>query len=104
MKIGSSVGQICKRKNNGIDEWYLYEDKVNRISELKKGKTYYTKSKFRPLDAEDVDRNTKQQERASGNGYILINEVFELNEITRPFVEKWIIWANENIEKAVSLI
>lgn len=104
MKVGDNVGQICKRKNNDVEEWHLYEDKINKIVELKKGKTYYTKSKFRPLDAEDVDRNTEQQERASGKGYILTNEVFGLNNITRPFVEKWIIWANENIDKAVSLI
>lgn len=91
MKVGNYVGEICK---NNSDDWYLLEDKVNKIVENSKGKKYYTKSKFRPLYAEDVDSNTDTVEKA--NGYILVNEVFELNEITRPKAESWIKWANEN--------
>lgn len=101
LKVGDSVGGIYKRNNDGIKEWYLCEDKINKIVELKSGKKYYTKSKFHPLDADDVDDNTKIQEESEG--YILTREVFGLNDITRQKSEKWIVWANENKDKAVSI-
>lgn len=102
LKVGDSVGGIYKRNKNGTEEWYLCEDKINKIVELKKGKKYYTKSKFHPLDADDVDSTTKMQEDAEG--YIITKEVFELNDINRPKAEKWIEWANKNIDKAVSIL
>lgn len=102
MKIGDSVGGIYKRNKDGKEEWYLCEDKINKIVELKSGKKYYTKSKFLPLDADDVDGNTKIQEE--GEEYILTREVFGLNDITRPKAEKWVEWANENMDKAISIL
>jgi len=102
LKVGDFVGGIYKKCNDGIDEWYLCEDKINKIVESKKGKKYYTKSKFNTLDAEDVDDNTISQEEAKG--YIITSEVFGLNDITRPKAENWIKWANENTDKAVGLI
>lgn len=101
LKVGDIVGGIYKRTKDGKEEWYLCEDKINKIVELKSGRKYYTKSKFRPLDADDVDGNTEIQEKAEG--YILTREVFGLNNITRPMVENWIKWANENMDKAVSV-
>lgn len=101
LKVGDSVGGIYKRNKDGIEEWYLLEDKINKIVENKSGKKYYTKSKFRPLDAEDVDEDTETQEQA--NGYILTKTVFALNDITRSKAEKWVEWANSNIDKAVSI-
>lgn len=101
LKVGDSVGGIYKRVKDGKEEWYLSEDKINKIVELKSGKKYYTKSKFHPLDVEDIDGNTEIQEKAEG--YILTREVFGLNDITRSKVEKWIVWANENMDKAVSI-
>ena len=101
MKIGDSIGGIYKRNKDGKEEWYLCEDKINKITELKSGKKYYTKSKFHPLDVEDVDSNTKIQEEAEG--YIITKEVFGLNDITRPKAEKWIEWANENTDKVVGV-
>lgn len=102
LKVGDSVGGIYKGLKNGIDGWYLCEDKINKIVELKCGKRYHTKSKFHPLDAEDIDSTTRMQEKAEG--YIITKEVFGLNEITRPKVENWIKWANSNPEQSVSLI
>ncbi len=102
LKIGDIVGGIYKRNKEGKEEWFLLEDKINKISELKSGKRYYTKSKFRPLDAEDVDGNTEIQEEAEG--YILTKEVFGLNDITRRKAEEWIEWANENMDKAVGIL
>ena len=43
-------------------------------------------------------------EEAVDKGYILAREVFGLNDITRPFAEKWVKWANENMDKAVSIL
>lgn len=102
LKVGDSVGGIYKRSRNGAEEWFLCEDKINKIVELKSGKKYYTKSKFHPLDADDVDSNTEMQEEAEG--YIITKEVFGLNDITRPKVERWIEWANKNIDKAVGIL
>lgn len=102
LKIGDSVGGIYNKKYaDGREEWFLAEDKINRIVESRNGKKYYTKSKFRPLDADDVDDNTEMQEKAEG--YILTKEVFGLNDITRPKSEKWVEWANKNADKAISV-
>lgn len=105
LHIGDSVGYIGKGIKNGIEQWRLTEDKITKIDQTKKyGERYHTKSKFYPLDAEDVDSNTKIMEKAVGKGYILTREVFGINDITRPFAENWIKWANENMDKAVSVL
>lgn len=102
LKVKDSVGGIYKRTKDGKEEWYLLEDTINKIVETKNGRKYYTKSKFRPLDADDIDDNTEIQENAKG--YIITKEVFGLNDITRPIAEKWIEWANENMDKAVGIV
>ena len=105
MNIGDSVGGIYKKTKYGKEFWELVEDKINMITITKKyGRRYFTNSRFRPLDADDVDTNTKMMEEAIGKGYIIIREVFGLNEKTRSFAEKWIKWANENMDKAVGIL
>lgn len=108
LHIGDSVGYIGKAIKNGIEQWDLVENKITKIDQTEKyGERYHTKSKFYPLDAEDVDSNTKIMEKAVGKGYIFTKEVFGIfgiNDITRPFAENWIKWANENIDKAVSVL
>lgn len=105
LNIGDSVGGIYKKSKDGKDFWELVEDKINKIAITKKdGRKYYTKSRFRPLYADDVDSNTKCMEDAIGKGYIITREVFGLNEKTRPFAENWVKWANENMDKAVGLL
>lgn len=102
MKVGSYIGLIRKvQEPNGNELWKLYESKVTRITQNSKGTKIYSKG-FYPLDAEDVELNTEAQEEA--NGYILTREVFELNDITRPKAERWIEWANANMDKAVSIL
>ena len=81
------------------------EDKINKITITKKyGRRYFTKSKFYPLDADDVDKNTKEMEESIVQGYIIVREVFGLNDKTRSYAERWVKWANENKDKAVGLI
>ena len=105
MNIGDSVGAIYKREREGKEEWYLREDKITKITITKKyGRRYFVKAKFYPLDADDVDSNTEIMEDAIGKGYIITREVFGLNEKTRPFAENWVKWANENMDKAVSIL
>ena len=102
LNVGDSVGQINKTSTG---EWKFYEDKINKITVTKKyGRRYFTKSVFYPLDADDVDDNTKDMEDAIGKGYIIAREVFGLNDKTRPFAERWIKWANENKDKPVSVL
>ena len=102
LKVGDSVGGIYQKTKDGVGQWYLCEDKINKIVELKSGRKYYTKSKFRPLDADDVDSNTEMQEEAKG--YIITKEVFGLNDITRPKAENWVKWANENTDKVTGIM
>ena len=102
LNVGDSVGQINK---TATGEWKLYEDKINKITVTKKyGRRYFTKSVFYPLDADDVDDNTKDMEESIEQGYILTKEVFGLNEKTRSYAERWVKWANQNKDKAVGLI
>lgn len=105
LNIGDSVGAIYKKSKNGQDFWELVEDKINKITITKKaGRRYFTKSKFYPLDADDVDSNTEMMEDAIGKDYIITREVFGLNERTRPFAERWVKWANKNMDKAVGIL
>jgi hypothetical protein len=100
LNIGDSVGMIQKVSKNGVETWRLVEDKINKIDITKKyGRRYHVKSKFYPLDAEDIDSNTEMMEDAVNKGYIFTSEVFGLNDITRSFAERWIKWANENPDK-----
>ena len=102
LNVGDSVGQINKTSTG---EWKFYEDKINKITVTKKyGRRYFTKSVFYPLDADDVDNNTKDMEESIGRGYILTKEIFGLNEKTRFHAERWVKWANENKDKAVSVL
>ena len=102
MKVGSYIGMLTKRQSSdGKEFWKLIESKVTKIIQNSKGTKIYSKG-FYPLDAADVEFNTKEQEEAQG--YILTREVFELNDITRPKVERWIEWANANMDKAVSIL
>ena len=95
LNIGDCVGQINK-DSSGV--WKLYKDTK------KYGRRYFTKTVFRPLDADDVDNNTKDMEESIGKGYIIVREVFGLNDKTKPYAERWIKWANENPDKATGLI
>lgn len=101
LNVGDTVGKLNK-DSNGI--WKLYEDKINKITITKKyGRRYFTKSVFLPLDADDVDENTSDMEKSIGNGYIIVREVFGLNNKTRSYAERWVEWANRNPNKAVGL-
>ena len=51
-----------------------------------------------------MDNNTKDMEESIGQGYIIVREVFGLNEKTRFYAERWVKWANENKDKAVSIL
>ena len=103
LNVGDSVGQLYDNQTTG--NWELIEDKINKITITKKyGRRYFAKSKFYPLDADDVDNNTKEMEESIGKGCIIVREVFGLNDKTRSYAERWIKWANENKDKAVGLI
>lgn len=102
LNVGDYVGQINK-DSSGI--WKLYKDKINKITITKKsGRRYFTKTVFYPLDADNVDNNTKDMEESIGKGYIIVREVFGLNDKTEHHAERWIKWANENPDKAAGLI
>lgn len=99
LNVGDSVGGLYKRTVDGKPFWELTEDKINKITITKKyGRRYFTRKVFLPLNADDVDQNTKEMEECIGKGYIITREIFGLNEITRPQAERWVKWANKNLE------
>lgn len=89
LNVGDLVGAIYKRTKHGKELWELVEDQINKITLTKKyGRRYFTKSQFYPLDADDIDNNTKILEESIGKGYILTYEVFGLNDKTKPYAER----------------
>lgn len=106
LNIGDSVWMLQKvTKSDGRNCWRLVEDRITKITITKTyGRRYFTKSKFYPLDANDIDGNTKIMEESINKGWILTNEIFGLNERTRSHAEKWIEWANSNPDKVVSIL
>lgn len=105
LQIGDNIGAIYEKCTfDGVKSWCLREDKIIKVSQTREGWKYYTKSKFRPLYADDIDSNTRMMEDAIGKGYIITKEVFGLNDKTRPFAERWVEWANRNKDKAVSIL
>ena len=105
LNVGDSVGILQKREKDGNKFWKLIEDKITKITITKTyGRRYFTKSKFYPLDADDIDSNTEIMENSIGKGWILTNEIFGLNDKTRPHVERWVEWANENPDKALGVL
>ena len=76
LNIGDYVAQINK-DSSGV--WKLYKDKINKITTTKKyGRRYFTKTVFRPLDADDADNNTKDMEESIGKGYIITRAGVEI--------------------------
>jgi len=102
LNIGDSVGAIYEFSKDGVKEFRLVEDKINKIVETKNGRMYHTVKKFRPLDTDDIDSNTDIQERLEN--CILTKEIFGLNDMTRTKAVDWIEWANNNLDKAVGVL
>ena len=102
IKVGNYIGGIYKRNNSdGSEYWKLIDSKITKIVQNLKGTKIYSKN-FHPLDLEDVKLNTELMEKA--DRYILIKEVFYLTDEIRNKCERWIEWANNNPEKAVSIL
>ena len=100
LNVGDYIGQINTDREG---TWKLYRDKINKVAITKKyGRRYYVKSLFYPLDADDVDNNTKIM-GAFTDGPILIKDVFGLNNMTEQRAERWIKWANDNPDKVKEL-
>ena len=101
IKAGNYIGGIYKSNNSDDSEyWKLIDSKITKIVQNSKGTKIYSKN-FYPLYLEDVELNTELMENA--NGYILTREVFYLTDEIRNKCERWIEWANNNSEKAVSI-
>ena len=101
MKVGDYIGAIYKRglpEEKG--EWVLCESKITKIVQNSKGTKVYSK-RFVPLDVDEIEDNTEMMEKA--DGYIYVREVVLLNEITRPRIERWLKWANENPDSVKSI-
>ena len=91
LNVGDSIGQLYDNQTTG--NWELIEDKINKITITKKyGRRDFNKSKFNRLDADDVDNNTKDMEKSIGQGYIIVREVFGLNNKTRSYAERRVKW------------
>ena len=100
LKIGDIVGGIYPNTICGKTVWYLKEDEIVKVVQTKNGGKYHVRSKFRPLDIEEVDDNTQI---AKDFDMVFSREVFHLNEITRRLAEEYVehmnYRENENLEE-----
>jgi hypothetical protein len=105
IKYGESVGMIqrviCDKDGKG-PYWRLVESPIREIKENKTGKHVKTKDRFYTLDAEEIEDTTETIENAEG--YIIVHEPFLLTKRARIIAERWVKWANENPDKATSLL
>ncbi len=103
LNVGDIIGGIYPSEKDGKEYWKLIESPISKIVINKSGAKYYSK-RFYPLDVEDVDLNTSSIEDGVDKGYIFVREVFHLNNVTKPFAERWIKYANENPDKDLSVL
>lgn len=102
MKVGDSIGGLYKKtKPDGTEMWELSEGKITKIVQNSRGTKIYSK-RFYPIEIEEIEDNTKVM--ASADGWINTREVVWLTPEIRRKCERWVEWANNNPEKAVSLI
>lgn len=96
LKIGDSVGAIYRFEKDGNTEYKLVIDEITKIIQTKTGVKYHTKSKFRPLIAEDVNYNT---ELFHDLEFVFVSEVFGLTELNKKKAEEWVEWANGGVSR-----
>ena len=95
--VGDFVGAIYKYP----EKYKIVKDEIIKIVIRKSGTKYYTKSKFTPLDANDVDYYTDLMEESTD--MIITQEVFIMNDVTEGRSERWVKWANEHPEEVKSI-
>lgn len=103
--IGLNIGMLQKvlsDKDGNGPYWRLIESPIREIKINRNGKKIKTKDRFYTLDAKEIEENTKELEEA--NGYILTETPFLLTDELRIKANRWIEWANQNMDKAVSII
>lgn len=93
LKVGDIVGGIYPNTICGKTVWYLEEDEIVKVVQSKNGGKYHVRSKFRPLDIEEVDDNTQI---AKDFDMVFSREVFHLNKITRKLAEEYVGYMNQN--------
>lgn len=102
MNVGDFIGGLYKKTSaDGVEQWYLSEGKITKIVQNSRGTKVYSK-RFYPLDIEEIEDNTEMMRKA--NGWILTREVVLLEPDIRDKCERWVKWANENPDKAVSCL
>lgn len=96
LKIGDRVAMVHKVNQNNVEKWILTEEDIVKIVETKKGRRYYTKSKFHPFCWDDMDIATSIME--DKNIHIMITDnIFRLNEEKRCEIEHWIKYENSKL-------
>lgn len=102
MKVGDSIGGLYQSTlPDGTKKWKLHEGKIIKIVQTNSGTKVHSKQ-FHPLFIEEIEDNTKIMEEA--NGYILVREVCLLTPEIRARCERWITWANANLDSVVGLL
>lgn len=97
MKVGEFIGALYKKKlDTGEEKWFLHEGKITKIVQNSKGTKVYS-SAFYPLDIEEIEDNTECVEE--NENFILTREVVLLTDKIRSKYERWIEWANNNLDK-----
>lgn len=101
IKVGDTIGMLNNGKwADGTEGWKLLECPIKRITQTKRGTKVYS-DRFYPLDLEDIESNTDIMQDAQG--WIFTKEVMLLTPEIRAKCERWIEWANSNLEKVMPL-
>ena len=101
MRVGDNIGWLYKKRlADGTDMWALLESKITKIVQNGSGTKVYSKC-FYPIDIEEIEENTEIMQEA--NGWINTRDVVLLTDEIRNKCERWVKWANENMDEAVSL-
>ena len=102
IKVGDAIGMLEEGKwADGTEGWKLLECPIKRIVQSKRDTKVYS-DRFYPLDLEDIESNTEIMQDAQG--WILTKEVMLLTPEIRAKCEKWVEWANSNLEKVMPAI
>lgn len=91
------IGFIQRRRNETKDAFKLIVAKVQRVNIGKKKTSVYTKE-FYPLDAEEIESNTKMMD--TSKGLIIVGEPFVIKEEDVPYFQAVVDDFNKNGAKS----
>ncbi len=95
LNAGDMLGSISQVTVNDEQVWRLIESPIIGILMNRKCTRYWSE-RFPLLNVEDVELNTCMVQNMTNTDCIFIEEVFHLNDTTKPIAENWVKYLNDN--------